>query len=76
MQPMRGPRSRYRGKLRARPLSILLTPEGHAALVQGCDRTGLSRSDFIEQLVRRSSRQGTQAGKDKLVEAPEILLTR
>jgi hypothetical protein len=64
---MRGPRARFRGKLRARPLSILLTPEGHAALAQGCDRTGLSRSDFIEQLVRasdRTSTRATQAGKD------------
>lgn len=49
-----GPRARYRGKLRDRPIVITLTPEGHAALAAGVRRRRLSRSDYIEELLRRA----------------------
>lgn len=48
-----GPRSRYRGKVR-RPIVVTFTPEGHAALAEGTRRTGLSRADYIESLLRRA----------------------
>lgn len=49
--------SRYRGKVRGRPISLSLTPDGHAALAVVVQRTGLSRADAIEQLLRRSAAQ-------------------
>jgi hypothetical protein len=53
MSRLSGPRSRYRGKIR-RPVVLTFTPEGHAALMDGMLRTGLSRSDYIEYLLRRA----------------------
>lgn len=46
-----GPRSRYRRKVRL-PVSILLTPDGHALLAQQLAVTRLSRSDWVETLIR------------------------
>lgn len=57
MTRLTGRRARYRGKLRERPIVITLTPEGHAALVAGTSRTGLSRADYLELLVRRAEAQ-------------------
>ncbi len=37
-------------------MSITFTPEGHAALARGMTRTGLSRADYLEFLVRRADR--------------------
>jgi hypothetical protein len=51
---MTGPKARYRGKLRERPIALTLTAEGHAALTAGTAATGLSRSDYIESLLRRA----------------------
>lgn len=54
---MSGPKARFRGKLRDRPFAITLTPEGHAALAAGTTRTGLSRADYIETLLRDADRK-------------------
>lgn len=51
---LRGPRARFRGKVN-RPIAIKLTPDGHAALTEGTSRTGLSRPDYIELLLRRAA---------------------
>ena len=48
-----GPKSYFRGKV-ARSVSLMLTPQGHAALASALARTGLSRSDYIELLIRRA----------------------
>lgn len=48
--------SRFRGKVRGRPVVITLTPEGHAALAAGRDRTRLTAADYIESLLRRDAR--------------------
>lgn len=50
-----GPVSVYRGKLRERPVVITLTPEGHAALAEGMRRTGMSKPDYIESLIRKDN---------------------
>jgi hypothetical protein len=47
-----GPRARYRGKDRARVLTFALTPAGNAALAARLAATGLSRSDYLESLIR------------------------
>lgn len=56
-----GRSARYRGKLNDRPIVVSLTPEGHAALADGVSRTGLSRSDYIETLLRRARRRSRVA---------------
>lgn len=47
-----GPKAQYRGKLRGRPVSVLLTDLGHALLLALTTRHRLSRSDVIEGLLR------------------------
>jgi hypothetical protein len=54
MNKLSGPRSRYRGKVR-RPIVLTFTPEGHSALAEGTRRTGLSRADYVEFLLRRAA---------------------
>lgn len=49
---MTGPKAQYRGKLRGRPVSVLLTDLGHARLAELVVQTGLSRSDVVEGLLR------------------------
>ncbi len=51
-----GRASQFRGKIRNRPVVITLTPEGHAGLAAGVTRTGLSRPDYIESLIRKDNR--------------------
>lgn len=53
MSRLSGPRARYRGKVRT-PVVVTFTPEGHAALAEGTRRTGLSRADYLELLLRRA----------------------
>jgi len=48
-----GPKARYRGKDRERVLTFALTPDGHAALATALAATGLSRSDYLEMLIRQ-----------------------
>lgn len=47
-----GPRALYRPKLRERTLTFALTADGHAALAARLAATGLSRSDYLESLIR------------------------
>jgi hypothetical protein len=49
-----GPRARYRGKVR-KPVVLTFTPEGHSALAEGTQRTGLSKADYIESLLRKAA---------------------
>jgi len=49
---MTGPHARYRGKDRQRVLTFALTPAGNAALAARLAATGLSRSDYLEGLIR------------------------
>jgi hypothetical protein len=57
VQPRRrrltGRPSRYRGKVRT-PVVFTMTPEGHAALALGVQKTGLTKPDYLEMLVRRA----------------------
>lgn len=47
-----GPRTYYPGKAAGKPRSILLTEQAHAILDHIRTRTGASRSDIIEFLIR------------------------
>lgn len=55
-----GPKARYRGKDRARVLTFALTPAGNAALAARLAATGLSRSDYLEGLIRDDLRRAMQ----------------
>lgn len=46
--------SKFRGKVRTRPVVITLTPVGHECLANGMTNTTLSTADYIELLLRRS----------------------
>ena len=48
-----GPHALFRPKERRRVLSFVLTAEGNAALAARLAATGLSRSDYLESLIRR-----------------------
>jgi hypothetical protein len=48
---MPGRRAKYRGKNRKRPVQVYLTDRGLSALERGCQKSGLSRPDFIEDLL-------------------------
>jgi hypothetical protein len=50
-----GPHSYYRPK-DPTPVSVNLTPEGKLRLAEIQTRTGASRSDVVEQLLRRFGR--------------------
>jgi hypothetical protein len=52
-----GPDARFRGKERGRVLTFALTPAGHAALAARLAATGLSRSDYLEGLIRDDLRR-------------------
>lgn len=57
-QPIRelrntGRACQYRGKDRAHPTTVTLTPEGRAILERDATRLGKSRSDHVEHLLRR-----------------------
>lgn len=52
-----GPKARYRGKDRHRVLTFALTPAGNAALTSRLAATGLSRSDYLEGLIRDDLRR-------------------
>lgn len=59
-----GRKSRFRGKLHGtHVMSIAFTPTGHEALARGQARTSLSRSDYLELLVRRADRRVRGAEK-------------
>lgn len=60
MQRLTGPPARYRGKVR-RPIVVTFTPEGHAALAEGVRRTGLSRADYLELLLRKAAARARPA---------------
>ena len=60
-----GPRAVYRHKVRA-PVSLLLTPEGHSIMGAELLRTGYSRSDYFEKLLR------TFKGKLSKMESSEL----
>ena len=60
MKNLTGPKSRYRGKERARVLTFALTPAGNAALAARLAATGLSRSDYLEGLIRDDVRRVVQ----------------
>lgn len=49
---MTGPRSKFRGKVRA-PVSITLTSDHHTKVDRNRKRLGLTRSDFLALLVER-----------------------
>jgi hypothetical protein len=55
-----GPKARFRGKDRARVLTFTLTPAGNAALTARLAATGLSRSDYLEGLIRDDLRRAMQ----------------
>jgi DNA-binding MarR family transcriptional regulator len=57
IRQMPGPKARYRGKERQRVLTFALTPAGHAALAARLAATGLSRSDYLEGLIRDDVRR-------------------
>lgn len=54
-QKITGPTSHYRGKIRSRPISVVLTPEGHAALAAGYRHARMRRQDYIERVLRRAA---------------------
>lgn len=54
---MTGPKARFRGKERQRVLTFALTRAGHAALAARLAATGLSRSDYLEGLIRDDVRR-------------------
>lgn len=56
-RPTTGPRAKYRGKDRFRVLTFALTPAGNAALTARLAATGLSRSDYLEELIRDDVRR-------------------
>lgn len=56
-----GPRARFRGKERQRVLTFALTPAGNAALAARLAATGLSRSDYLEGLIRDDVRRQMQS---------------
>lgn len=58
-----GPKARFRGKDRARVLTFALTPAGNAALTARLAATGLSRSDYLEGLVRDDVRRAMDRQK-------------
>lgn len=55
-----GPNAKYRGKNRYRVLTFTLTPAGNAALAARLAATGLSRSDYLEGLIRDDVRRAMQ----------------
>ena len=55
-----GPKAKYRGKDRTRVLTFTLTPAGNAALAARLAATGLSRSDYLEGLIRDDLRRAMQ----------------
>lgn len=57
---MTGPPARFRGKERQRVLTFALTPAGNAALAARLAATGLSRSDYLEGLIRDDVRRAMQ----------------
>ena len=59
-----GPRSKYRPKDRQRVLTFALTPAGHTALDVALVATRLSRSDYLEMLIRADVvRRANRAGR-------------
>jgi len=58
---MTGPHARFRGKERQRVLTFALTPAGHAALAARLAATGLSRSDYLEGLIRDDVRRAVMS---------------
>lgn len=46
----------YHGKLR-RPYTFTLTQEGTDRMIEDLERTGLSRGDYLEALIRKYGRQ-------------------
>ena len=46
-----GPKSRY-GVKRRQPTAVVLTEQGQTALVEGAKNNGMSRSDYVETLLR------------------------
>lgn len=48
---MSGPKNLFRGKVR-QPISIALTKFGHRLMTRHVKRTGMSRSDYVESLLR------------------------
>lgn len=42
----------YPGKRRDKPVQVALTDEGLTALERGCRRTGYSKANYIERLLR------------------------
>lgn len=48
-----GRKSLYRGKLRAVPVTVTLTPRHHTAVRKATARLGLSRSDLFGLLIER-----------------------
>lgn len=56
---MTGPHARFRGKVRGRVLTFTLTPVGFSALSVRLAATGLSRSDYLEGLIRDDLRRAS-----------------
>jgi hypothetical protein len=50
-----GPRKLYR-HVGSTPVTLKLTPEATALLVDACTRTGLKRGDLVEYLIRTHAR--------------------
>lgn len=50
-----GRSSLYRGKVRGRTLTFVLTATGHALLDRLMGRAGCSRSDYLEKLIREDA---------------------
>lgn len=47
-----GPRAKYRGKLRDRPLTLALTEEGRKAVIEAALYNDESRTDYVERIAR------------------------
>lgn len=52
LNKVKGPFAMFRRKVR-QPTSITLTPPAHVMLSRAKDRTGLSKADIIEALIRQ-----------------------
>ena len=65
IRQLTGPKAKYRGKDRHRVLTFMLTPASHAALAARLAATGLSRSDYLEGLIRDDVGRAMQARTQK-----------
>ena len=70
-QTLSGPKSKFRGKLRDRPLTLALTEEGRQAVIECALYKGESRADYVEGFARadRDRLRNKNPNFDRIVRA-------